>query len=126
MAGRPRIYATAEELELEVENYFKIAGNKKTITGLILYLGFESRQSFYDYEKSGEFSYAIKRAHLMIEESYEEKLTGQNVTGPIFALKNLGWKDKTEQDIKYPDGVALNFNTVPSVKPLYETKGDTE
>lgn len=121
MAGRPRKYETAEALEQAIEDYFNPVVSTKintkcgpeelpaiterelnpnpTITGLALHLGFESRQSFYDYEKEGEFSYAIKRARLTIESKYEEKLYGQACTGAIFALKNFGWHDKTQQDI---------------------------
>lgn len=67
-----------------------------TITGLALFLGFESRQSIYDYEKNGDFSYTIKRARLHIENSYEQALLSKNCVGAIFALKNFGWSDKQE------------------------------
>lgn len=123
--GRPPIFETPEQIELKINEYFEYVkgesreqeieypqekGNNKktkervwvrhpeplTITGLALYLGFASRQSFYDYEKDGEFSYAIKRARLKIEQSYEYALHGTSPTGAIFALKNFGWKDKQE------------------------------
>jgi hypothetical protein len=71
-----------------------------TITGLSLYLGFESRQSFHDYKERPEFSYAIKRARLRIENEYEKMLYRQSPTGSIFALKNLGWVDKQEVEQK--------------------------
>lgn len=67
-----------------------------TITGLALFLGFESRQSIYDYEKNGDFSYTIKRARLHVENSYEKNLLSRNAVGAIFALKNFGWSDKQE------------------------------
>ena len=71
-----------------------------TITGLCLYLGFESRQSFYDYEQRSEkFSYVIKKARMRIESHYEEGLQLGNTVGSIFALKNMGWRDRIEQDI---------------------------
>jgi hypothetical protein len=63
-----------------------------------LWLGFESRQSFYDYEKEGEFSYTIKKARLRIEERYEQRLHGNSPAGAIFALKNFGWTDRQEID----------------------------
>lgn len=69
-----------------------------TITGLCLFLGFESRQSFYDYGKKLQFSYTIKKARLRIENEYEKMLHSKYPTGPIFALKNLGWADKQEVD----------------------------
>ena len=64
-----------------------------TITGLVLFLWFDSRQSFYDYEAKQLFSYTIKKARTFIEQEYEEMLSQGNHTAAIFALKNFGWKD---------------------------------
>jgi hypothetical protein len=101
--GRPRVYETPEELQIAVDGYFSYLTEKKepaTVTGLALHIGFESRQSIYDYEEDGEFSYIIKNARLRVECEYEKRLTtAQSPTGAIFALKNMGWKDKTEQEI---------------------------
>lgn len=71
-----------------------------TISDLCLYLGFTSRQSFYDYEKREGYTDIIRRARLMIEREYEMKLHGPNPTGAIFALKNFGWSDKQEVEAK--------------------------
>lgn len=118
--GRPAIYKTAAELQEKINDYFengvplrlKVVTNKisvkipiPTITGLILYCGFASRQSFYDLEANDEFSYTIKKARLAIEQHYEELLQGHNPTGAIFALKNFGWIDKHEvvSDIRYTE-----------------------
>jgi hypothetical protein len=70
-----------------------------TISGLVLYLGFCDRQSFYDYEKKPDFSCTIKRARTFIEMEYEHLLRTQSSTGAIFALKNFGWVDKSELDM---------------------------
>ena len=96
MAGRPSKYTTAGEIEAEIQEDFSDESTRKTITGLAYHLGFESRQSFYDYEKDGEFSYTLKRARLRIEMGYEEGLHTPACTGSIFALKNFGWRDKIE------------------------------
>lgn len=111
-AGRPPTYKDAEELQAAIDKYIEnpptrlvTIGSEKvevpcyTITGLAYYLGFADRVSFYDYENKPEFAYTIKRARAFIENEYEKMLFGNNVAGPIFALKNFGWKDKTEQDI---------------------------
>ena len=98
LGGRPAVYTDPGLLQAAVEEYFAQDG-KKTITGLAYHLGFESRQSFYDYEERDGFSYIIKRARLKVETMYEENLSGTAPTGSIFALKNMGWKDKTEQDL---------------------------
>lgn len=93
--GRPPMYATAEELQNKIESYFE--GTKTpTISGLAYYLGFESRQSFYDYEQKEAFTYTIRKIRLFMESVYEERLHGNSPTGAIFWLKNAGWKDKTE------------------------------
>jgi len=89
-----------------------------TITGLVLYLGFESRQSFYDYEEKKEFSYTIKRARTLIEKEYEEMLQTGNTVGAIFALKNMGWKDKSE--VEQSGGLLINWHEEKS----YQTKNN--
>ena len=114
--GRPPLFNSVSELEDKINEYFNSGVKKRTvligrppnqesieievptITGLAYYLGFESRQSFYDYENNKNFSYTIKRARLFIEVEYEEQLQHGNTTGAIFALKNMGWRDKLETD----------------------------
>lgn len=94
MVGRPPIN-TPEELKEKIESYFGETPKREwTITGIPLYCGYESRQSFYDLEKVPEFSYIIKRARLIVENQYEIKLSGKEVGGAIFVLKNMGWSDK--------------------------------
>lgn len=117
VGGRPPFYKTAQELKDKIDSYFKkgvkirkvIIGKKPnqqvvevpvpTISGLAKFLGFESRQSFYDYEKKDGFTYTVKRARLFIETEYEEQLQTGSVAGAIFALKNMGWTDRTEMDL---------------------------
>ena len=91
--ARPRTLDDIEELETAIEEFFNRDSGKITITGLALHLGFESRQSVYDYEKNGLFSYTIKKARLRVENFYEENLMGDHTAGAIFALKNFGWAD---------------------------------
>ena len=69
-----------------------------TVTGLALFLGFESRQSLYDYGKKTEYSYIIKRSKLKVEHNYEKGLWNDKPTGVIFALKNMGWNDTQSID----------------------------
>lgn len=102
--GRKAHFETADELESSVIEYFNNClenETKATITGLTLFLGFESRSSLDDYcKRSDEFSYIIKRARLCVENSYELSGTAFD----IFALKNMGWRDKIEQGITDRDG----------------------
>jgi hypothetical protein len=102
--GRKAKYEAPEDLELAIDAYFEEFGNGVTISGLAYYLGFESRQSMYDYKERPEFSYIIKRAALFIEQNYEGKLSNTSPTGAIFALKNMGWKDKHEQELTGANG----------------------
>lgn len=66
-----------------------------TISGLAHYLGFDSREAFNQYETSGDFASTLKRGRLRIESEYEKKLHQQPSTGAIFALKNLGWNERS-------------------------------
>jgi hypothetical protein len=130
--GSPAFYKSPAEMAAKIEEYFASASPQVvdqgddsehpeprisqtiTITGLALFLGFESRQSFYDYEKREEFSYLIKRARLVVENAYEENLHYKNPTGSIFALKNMGWDDR--QHIKH-EGIPPQNVTYQVVKP---------
>ena len=98
--GRPPKFNSEEELISMISGYFDICqqeDEKATITGLTLMLGFCSRSSLDDYANKGdEFSYIVKRAKLAVENSYEQSGTAFD----IFALKNMGWKDKSEIDHK--------------------------
>lgn len=132
MAGRPAEYTSAEQIQAKITEYFEwIKGEQETladgkgelqvkwkrfpepatITGLTLFLGFESRQSFYDYSERGEFSYTLKRARTMIECEYEKALSGQMCTGSIFALKNMGWKDHSRTELTGADGKSIVTET---------------
>ena len=138
-SGRPPVFKSPRVLKQKINGYFNNSlpaeiideetGNVSikyprpiTITGLCLYLGFESRQSFYAYEKKEEFSYIIKRARMVIESIYEEGLHYKTPTGSIFALKNMGWFDR--QELTGAEGEALNsfikieiINSAEQIKP---------
>jgi hypothetical protein len=145
--GRTPKYKTVEELQIKIDNYFnqicgvfplkdesgKIVFDKKgkpvldvkppTVCGLAYNLGFASRQSIYDMEKTDKFSYTIKRALLQCEQFAEEQLYGSRPVGAIFALKNRGWKDKSEVDFNSKN-VNLNIDysalTEEEAKELYK------
>ena len=111
--GRPPIFACEDELAKKIDLYIdncpdtrqEISGHvvlkikTPTISGMAYFLGFESRQSMYDYKnKDNGFSYIIKRAMLYMEKHYEQIIQGKAPTGAIFALKNMEWRDKSEVD----------------------------
>lgn len=108
--GSPK-FETPKELEVMVDDYLSNPPQRTvitkegpvdypaiTITGLAIHLGFESRQSLYDYEKRAGFSYIIKKARLYVENAYEYQLQFGNSTGAIFALKNMDWSDKIQSE----------------------------
>lgn len=109
--GRKRKYNDQIILDKKIDEYFakcpdtRIITTKDgqtvevpvfTITGLVLYLGFADRKSFYEYEEKPEFTHIIKRARTKIEREYEKLLQAGLGSGAIFALKNFGWSDKSE------------------------------
>lgn len=107
VVGRPKVYETPELMAQAIDLYLATCEAEKkapTVTRMALALGFESRQSFYDYEEKPEFSYIIKTARLYVEAGYEDGLRENNCTGSIFALKNMGWKDKVETGFTDNDG----------------------
>lgn len=139
--GRPPKYKTAEELQAKIDEYFvsgvsmrKIitgpTNNRKidliavpTITGLVRFLGFCDRRSFYDLEKQKEFSYTIKAARNRIEEIYEMQLQTGNAPGAIFALKNFGWTDTPAIDQTVHYHLTHGYRTKPkdsSLRPEVE------
>ena len=125
--GRPPIYKNAEDLSDKIDEYFEFVQGEYidretinpitfqeeivkewirqperiTVTGLALFLGFESRQSLQDYKKKPKFSYPIKRALTRVEQEYENYLFERNPSGAIFALKNFGWADKSQVDVDH-------------------------
>jgi len=109
--ARPKKYQSVKDLEKKIDSYFK-DNDHPTITGLALHLGFTSRMALIrieGYEK--EFSDAIKKAKLRVEQFYENHLLNSNCAGAIFALKNFDWKDKKESEIsgEVPINVKISY-----------------
>jgi hypothetical protein len=104
--GRPPKYADPELFDQRINEYFDSIidedGEYKrapTVTGLALSLGFVDRQSMYAYKGKEQFNYIVKRAISRIEEYHEQRAATESaVTGSIFVMKNMGWKDKFEHE----------------------------
>lgn len=110
VGGRPPKFETPEEMEKAIDEY--IANTpvmQVTITGLAMWLGFASRQSLHDYKKKPGFSYPISKGLLAIENSYEITLRTVAAPGSVFALKNMGWRDKTETEISAGNGPIIQL-----------------
>lgn len=110
--GRPTKYDNAKQLEKKINEYFdKVEEEEITITGLCLYLGIH-KDTFYEYAQKEEFKDVINLARLIVENSYEISLRKNGRTGDIFALKNFGWRDKSE--------VEVQKNPIEDLTPLAE------
>lgn len=98
MAGKPKY--KLPDIEKGIAKYLKETPWKEyTMCGLALACGFCERKQLHEYAKYEGYSPTIKRAMLMVEMSYEKKLSGHNNSGAIFALKNMKWKDKSPEDL---------------------------
>jgi len=124
--GRPPLYKTKEEMQLKIDEYFEICKGEylkdendeivlnkyglpvrindkaPTVTGLALYLGFESRKSLLDYSGKQEFIYTILRAKARCEEYAESRLFDRDgARGAEFSLRcNFKWKESSDDNEK--------------------------
>lgn len=106
--GRPLIFKSTEELTTLIDKYFD-EEVKPTLAGLAYQLGID-RQTLYNYKERDEFFDIIKKARDYVESFYEKRLIYENnPTGVIFALKNMGWRDKTETELSGKDGAPPAF-----------------
>lgn len=98
-AGRPLKFQSVEELQTQIDAYFKQRADMHlpfTVSGLALWLD-TTRETLMDYQARDKFSDTIKRAKLRCADYAEtEMYLGKSPAGPIFALKNFGWTDKKE------------------------------
>ena len=123
--GQPPCFSSREELQTEIEDYFKscfvyesdengiVVGTrwlkKPTLGGLAIHLGCD-RATIWNYSKSDRYFDIIKRAKDIITNFTEELLIeGKNPVGAINTLVNLrvGWV-ADEKTIKVEPVVADN------------------
>lgn len=99
--GRPLKFESVEKLQEKIDGYFENCEKMvlpHTVTGLAVWLN-TTRDTLMDYQKRDQFSDTIKKAKLRCEAYAEKELyLNKCATGPIFALKNFGWKDKRETE----------------------------
>jgi hypothetical protein len=112
--GAKRRFRTAKALAKKIEEYRLYIQQQRdeyperiipiTLTGMIYHIGLGSRLAFDKYKEYGDdYEEVVSRAKLWVESEYEGGLHRGQAAGPIFALKNFGWKDKTE--IEHQGGV---------------------
>ena len=97
-----------------------------TISGLALYLGFESSEELDEYIKIGPHASLIKRARLRIETAYEQKLHNGPASGAIFALKKLGWNQPRSDNITDPNDKNMKVIMEPSGVNIAEDERDVD
>jgi hypothetical protein len=108
--GRPRALESPDQAAERAEAYFRLCDAEKRpyrICGLCLALGLSCRKQIAEYEAREEFTQVIKRLRLIVEDSYEERLSSTSPTGAIFALKNMEWTDQQQHTLSNPDGSGL-------------------
>lgn len=100
VGGKPLKFPTPEDLAKAINEYLeKTPTEEMTVTGLCLSMG-TSRVVLDDYMQRDGYKDIVKQAKLIVENSYELSLRKHGRSGDIFALKNFGWKDKSELDVK--------------------------
>ena len=97
-------YEDAEELMARIEDYFNNTPSiDQTGAGLCIYLGI-SRTTYTNYKNGTngpEIQEVIGWAQTRLENKYALDLNRKpNPTGPIFALKQLGWRDNQDVEMK--------------------------
>lgn len=95
---------TPEEFSDKVEEYFNtVKTEDQTRAGLFVFLGI-TKTTFYNYKnglKGEELKEIAEWACTRLEHKYELELNHKgNPTGPIFALKQYGWRDSQEVEAK--------------------------
>ena len=96
---------TPEAFDMLVDSYVNMCRTANppqpiTLTGMILALGFRSKQGFYEYAKYPGYEECVSRARLFVECELETRLHGANAAGAIFGLKNMGWMDITPEQLE--------------------------
>jgi len=98
---KPPLYGTPEALETAITDYFEycsVQHKVPTVAGMAYHLGFESRQSMYDYENrdTAGGAYLIKKARTYMESDLAQRaiLGKGSIPGVIFTLKAMhGWQE---------------------------------
>jgi len=115
--GRPLKFQTPDELEAAIEKYLDDTPvDEYTVTGLALAIG-TSREVLSNYQDRDDYSEIVKRAKCIVENSYELSLRKHGRSGDIFALKNFGWRDKTERDVNHGGEVKVSAVSYEVIDP---------
>lgn len=124
LGGLKPVYETPEQMQADIDKYFA-ENNEPRMCGLALSLGFCSRQTLLNYKAKPDFMDVVKKATLRVEDCYERDLRKTNATGPIFALKNMGWKDHVDLNLDdRTEGEKLEVEDIKQRLNRLEAVGD--
>lgn len=121
-AGRPPKWTNPAYVAQLGEEFFKqqeVTNKPITVTGLAYHLD-TTRQTLCDYQGKDEFTDTISKLKLRCEKYAEERLYEGAATGPIFALKNFGWKDTQDMNLGGQPGNPMQLDgkiEIVHVKP---------
>ena len=107
--GRKLKFRSVKALQEKVDAYFEECektGEPLTVTGLALALD-TSRETLLNYQKRDGYGDVVRRAKMKIENAYEKRLIARGNGGDVFALKNFGWKDKSERAVEVTGDLSL-------------------
>lgn len=120
VGGRPLKFEKPEDLSKAIQLYLDETPREEwTVTGLCLAIG-TSRGILDDYQERPGYKEIVAKAKLFVENAYELSLRANGRAGDIFALKNFGWKDKSEQDVN------LNVSPADELAKLKELAAESE
>ncbi|MGI6638393.1 MAG: terminase small subunit [Desulfobulbus sp.] len=88
----------ARQLQKRVDEYFAATPQEEqSVTGLALALD-TSRQSLCNWQRDDELGHIVTMAKARIEHAYELIGVERGRAFDIFRLKNMGWRDRYEND----------------------------
>lgn len=110
----PMKYKNPKVLEKKIEAYFNDTEfSKYTISGICLYLRI-NKDTFYEYGKRDGYKEIIEFARLRIENSYEMDFREKGRSADIFAMKNFGWSDHSN-DVENQEEESSGVIMMPEV-----------
>ena len=100
MVGFEPQYNSAADLRYAVENYFNDTPRKDwTMGGLSFALGLGIDELRAWASKDSEYQLVLRQALTLLGSEYEKDLRHRG-KGDVFAMKQFGWSDKSEDDGK--------------------------
>lgn len=118
--GRPRKISSPEEFDAGVDEYVALCRERNEpilLLGMCLHLGLYGKEALYEYGAYEGYSQSVKRARAIIEHEYEKRLNTNNAAaGPIFALKNFGWRDQQQLDVTSKNETAVTAKVTSTVE----------